>query len=120
DAQADLLLTYPDGVSAQLSSTLVGVSPKRATVVGTKGRLELSTPFFAARELVVTVGEEQTVDTLDLWGNGYTYQIAEVNERVRDGDKESPEMSLDDTLAVMRILTTALGQLGVSYPATVR
>lgn len=59
-------------------------------------------------------------ETVELTGHGYTYQIAEVNARLLAGDKESPEMTLDDTLAVMRILTTALAQLGVRYPDTVR
>jgi predicted dehydrogenase len=121
DAHASLLLRYPDGVSALLFSSIVASCPSKATVVGTKGRIELGAPFFATREMVLTVeGSDPVVEKNDLWGNGYTYQIAEVNERVRNGDKESPEVTLDDTLAVARILSTALAQLGVSYPDTVR
>lgn len=116
DAQAALLLTYPDGVSAQLTSSIIAAHPVRAVVVGTAGRIELLPEFFRASEMSVNGVSE----TVELTGHGYTYQIAEVNARLLAGDKESPEMTLDDTLAVMRILTTALAQLGVRYPDTVR
>jgi predicted dehydrogenase len=116
DAEAALLLKYPDGVFAQLSSSLIGDYPVQATIVGTKGRIELLPEFFKVSEMVV-LGERESI-SLD--GNGYTYEIAEVNERILAGDTESPEMPLDDTLAVMRTLTTALEQLGVNYPNTVR
>jgi predicted dehydrogenase len=120
DASAALLLRYPDGVFAQLSSSLIGDYPVQATIVGTKGRIELLPEFFRVTSMVVTHGTSQRVEEADLHGHGYTYQIAEVNERILAGDKESPEMPLDDTLAVMRTLTTALDQIGVIYPDTVR
>jgi predicted dehydrogenase len=121
DAEAALLLRYPGGEFAQLTSSAVGHYPVTAMVVGTAGRVEILPEFFRATEMVVTrAGAEPERETLDLWGSGYTYQIAEVNERLAAGDKESPEMPLDDTLAVARVLTEALTQLGVSYPDTVR
>lgn len=117
DAEAALLLRYPNGVSAQLSSSLVGNYPIAATVVGTAGRIEIPPLFYRPTELVVIrPDEEPERHTIELAGNGYEYQIAEVTERVAAGDKESPEMPLDETLAVMRTLTKALDQLGVSYP----
>ncbi|TCO58134.1 Gfo/Idh/MocA family protein [Actinocrispum wychmicini] len=120
DAQAAMLLRYPDGVSAQVTSSMISDHPVRATIVGTNGRIELSPDFFRVEEMVVQVGADRRVERVELTGHGYTYQIAEVNARVLAGDKESPEMTLDDTLAVMRILTTGLTQLGVRYPDTVR
>lgn len=117
DAEAALLLRYPNGVSAHLSSSLVGNYPIAATVVGTQGRIEIPPLFYRPTELVVIRPDAQPdTHTLELQGFGYHYQVAEVNERVAAGDRESPEMRLDETLAVMRTLTKALDQLGVSYP----
>ncbi|MET0133347.1 MAG: Gfo/Idh/MocA family oxidoreductase [Kibdelosporangium sp.] len=121
DAEAALLLRYPDGAFAQLSSSLVGHYPITATVVGTAGRIELPPAFFRANELVLTVlGAEAERETLTFQGHGYEYQIAEVHALVSAGKTESPEMTLDETLAVARTLGTALGLLGVTYPKTVR
>lgn len=117
DAEAALLSRYANGAFAQLSSSLVGTYPNGATIVGTQGRIEIPPPFYRPTVLNV-VHPDATVDThtLELEGFGYHYQIAEVNERVAAGDTESPQMPLDDTLAVMRTLCEALDQLGVSYP----
>ncbi|MBP2321189.1 putative dehydrogenase [Kibdelosporangium banguiense] len=117
DAEAALLLRYPNGVSAHLSSSLVGNYPIAATVVGTAGRIEIPPVFYRPTELVVIRPDALPErHTLELHGFGYQYQIAEVDERMTAGDKESPEMPLEETLAVMRTLTEALDQLGVSYP----
>lgn len=121
DSEAALLLRYPDGAFAQLSSSLLGHYPVSAMVVGTQGRIEVPPVFYRPTEMVVTrLDAEPQRETLELKGNGYEYQIAEVTERVLAGDTESPEMPLDETLAVARTLATALGQLGVSYPKIVR
>jgi predicted dehydrogenase len=121
DAEAGLLLRYPSGVFAHLYSSLIALKAVGATVVGTAGQIELPPYFYRPTELVLLrPGREPVRETLDLAGNGYEYQIAEVNERVLAGEQESPEMPLDDTLAVMRTLSEALRQLGVTYPNTVR
>jgi predicted dehydrogenase len=117
DAEAALLLRYPGGAFAQLSSSLVGSYANAATVVGTQGRIEIPPVFYRPTELKVARPDgTNELHTLDLHGHGYHYQIAEVHERVTAGERESPEMPLDDTLAIMRTLSEALDQLGVSYP----
>jgi predicted dehydrogenase len=121
DAEAGLLLRYPNGVFAHLYSSLMALKDVGATVVGTAGQIELPPYFYRPTELLLLRPDREPVrETLDLVGNGYEYQIAEVNERFLAGDKESPEMPLEDTLAVMRVLTEALRQVGVHYPNTVR
>jgi predicted dehydrogenase len=115
DAEAALLLRYDGGAFAQLSSSLTANYPIGATVVGTNGRIDLPPTFFRPTQMIVTTTGPEA-HTAELTGNGYTYQIAEVTERVQAGDTESQEMPLEDTLAVMRILTAALDQLGVLYP----
>ncbi|ONI78717.1 oxidoreductase [Actinosynnema sp. ALI-1.44] len=117
DAEAALMLRYPDGVFAQLSSSLVGYYPIAATIVGTAGRIEIPPVFYRPTEFtVVRPGQDDEKHALELAGHGYQYQIAEVVERVTAGEVESPHMPLDETLAVMRTLTEALDKLGVNYP----
>jgi predicted dehydrogenase len=111
DADAALLLGYSDGAHALLTCSLTSTPEARAVVVGTKGRIEVPEPFYNPAAIVVNGVEERA----ELDGVGYTYQLREVTERVAAGYLESPEMQLDDTLAVMRTLTIALNALGVSY-----
>ncbi|WP_189221114.1 Gfo/Idh/MocA family protein [Saccharothrix coeruleofusca] len=112
DAEAALLLGYPDGAHALLTSTLTTAPAASATVYGTKGRIDVPDRMYNPDRIVVN-GEERRAE---IEGSGYTPQLREVVARVRAGDTESPEMSLEDTLAVMRTMTTALDQLGVRYP----
>jgi predicted dehydrogenase len=118
DAEAALLLRYPDGAHALLSSSLTSAPEVSAVVIGTRGRIELPEPFY--RPSVVTVhraGAEPEELRREIDGAGYTYQAQEVVDRIRAGDLESPEMPLDETLAVMRTLCTALDALGVAFTA---
>lgn len=48
-------------------------------------------------------------------GAGYAHELIEVSDRLRAGRPESAVMSLDDTLAVQRILTQASERLGVFH-----
>ncbi|SMD26821.1 Gfo/Idh/MocA family protein [Kibdelosporangium aridum] len=117
DAEAALLLRYANGSFAQLSSSLVGHYPMTATVVGTAGRIEIPPPFYRPTEFtVIRPGQPDETHSMQIDGHGYQYQIAEVTKLVQAGRTESPDMPLEETLAVMRTLDEALDQLGVSYP----
>ncbi|WNV82029.1 Gfo/Idh/MocA family oxidoreductase [Umezawaea sp. Da 62-37] len=111
DADAALLLAYPGGAHALLTCSLISTPEVRATIVGSGGRIEVPEPFFNPAAIVVNGVEERA----ELDGNGYTPQLAEVTQRIANGYTESPEMPLDDTVAVLRTLTTALAALGVDY-----
>jgi hypothetical protein len=50
-----------------------------------------------------------------LTGRGYTHELAHVGECLGAGLTESAVMPLDDTAAVMRVLTQALDLLGVPH-----
>jgi hypothetical protein len=66
--------------------------------------------------LTIRPGQPDEKHTLETAGHGYQYQIDEVVKCVQAGETESPDMPLDETLAVMRTLDKALDQFGVSYP----
>lgn len=111
DADSGLLLGYPNGAHALLTCSLRAASEAKALVVGTKGRIDLPELFFRPDVMVVNGTEHR----IELDGAGYIYQLQEVVDRIVAGETESPEMPLDDTVAVMRTLCTALEQLGVRY-----
>jgi predicted dehydrogenase len=113
DGDAGIFLTYPNGGHALLSCSLIATYGTTAEIIGTGGRIEIADPFFNPTRITIN-GVEHTVSD-----GGYTHQIREVRDRVAAGDTESPEMTLDDTLAVMRTLAAVLKQLDVDY-ATVR
>ena len=116
DENTAITLGYASGAFAQLSCSLVGDSAQRATVTGTKGRIELPRGFFHPDHfaLVRNWGEPEVFRT-PFDGHGYHYEIAEVQRCLRAGWTESPMLPHAETLAVMATLDTALAKIGVSY-----
>ena len=50
-------------------------------------------------------------------GNGYTHEAIAAGECLRAGAVEHPLMRHADTLALMALLDTIRGQIGLRYPA---
>ncbi|WP_198681036.1 Gfo/Idh/MocA family protein [Lentzea terrae] len=114
DSDAGLLLGYPGGVHALLSCSLVSNIGCTAEIFGTAGRIDIAEPMFAATKAMIN-GVEHTIED-----GGYTHQIRAVEECVAAGLVESPLITWQNTIEVMRTLEEALTQLGVSYADVVR
>ena len=116
DAEAALLLGYADGRAATLLTSLRNALPGQARVFGTEGWVDVLPRFHHPATIVLhRAGAEAQDITLPATGTGYSHEIAEVHEGVLAGRTESAVMPLADTLAVMRVLEEAAGQLGVSF-----
>ncbi len=116
DAEFGLLLGYDDGRAATLLGSIRCASPGTARIVGSEGWIDLPPRFHHPDRLVLTRsgGEPEVIHRPPL-GHGYPHQFIEVGERLRAGRTESPIMSLDDSVAVQRILEQACLQLGVQH-----
>jgi predicted dehydrogenase len=116
DSESALLLSYENGEHALLSCSLLGDTPGRATVVGTKGRITLEPRFHHTTRIVLErSGHDPEPVPNELQGRGYTHQMAHVAQCLADGLTESPAMPLDDTLTVMGVLDDALELLGAPH-----
>lgn len=111
DADAGILLAYDNGAHALLNCSLVANTGSRAEIVGTLGRIDIADPMFNATKAIIN-GVEHTIED-----EGYTHEIRAVEECIAGGLTESPLITWENTLEVMRTLETVLGQLGVSYAA---
>jgi predicted dehydrogenase len=114
DSDAGLLLGYPGGAHALLSCSLVANIGCEAEIVGTEGAIKIADPMFNATKATIN-GVEHTIEN-----EGYTHQIRAVEKCVASGLTESPSITWQNTLEIMRTLEDALNQLGVSYADTVR
>ena len=116
DSEAGLLLSYENGGHALLSCSLLGDTPGRATVVGTRGRITLEPRFHHTTRIVLERTRHDAEEVpAELLGRGYTHQMAHVAQCLADGLTQSPAMPLEDTLAVMGILDDALELLGAPH-----
>lgn len=123
DVNTAVLLRFEGGAVATATCSLVGVDPTVATVVGTRGFIQLPSPQFAAEHLTLRTMEqflqqspEERID-LPTGGDGLRYQVHEVHDCLRRGVQQSEIMSWQHTLDLMGTLDRARACIGLDYPA---
>lgn len=117
DEQNAILLRYPGGQLAVLSSAIRTNTPHEATIMGTEGVLRIGQDWHKSTWVGVTrPGQPEERTSLPIEGNGYNYEAIEVMDCLRAGKRESAIMPLDETLAIVRTLDAIRAQWGLRYP----
>jgi len=116
DGQISIVLSYGERVQATLSTTLWSKTPTTASISGTEGYIQVAGDFYAPTSFTVTRtdGAQWTFDRPA--SKGLQYEAAEVARRVAAGETESPRMTWDNTLEVMRTMDAVRAQIGLVYP----
>jgi predicted dehydrogenase len=116
DATAAMQWGYRDGRFAQIVCSVEYQSPFAAVISGSEGSITIGGTSLAVPEaLTVTTAEGSETLTIARVGNGYGYEVAEVQRCIAAGELESPMVPLDETLDILGLLDTARAQLGVRY-----
>lgn len=116
DGQVAISLEYPGRVQALLHTTLWAKTPTTAHISGTEGRIEVASEFYRPTSFRV-IRRDGTAWTYDRpVSGGFQFQVAEVARRVGEGDTESPRITLENSVEVMRTLDAVREQVGVTYP----
>jgi predicted dehydrogenase len=117
EIDAAILLGFPSGATATLSTSLHSPMPGQARVFGTKGWIDVLPRFHHPDQIVLhRVGVDPETITAPHIGGGYAHELIEVTECIRAGRDESAVMPLADSVAVQEVLNEVLGQLGI-HPA---
>ncbi|MCB7135275.1 Gfo/Idh/MocA family protein [Cellulosimicrobium marinum] len=115
DGQVSVVLGYDGGAQATLSTTLWSRTATTAVVSGTEGRIEVDGDFYAPTSFRVVRLDGTTWSYAGTTVDGFQFEAAEVARRVAAGETQSPRMSWDGTLEVMRTLDEVRRQVGVVY-----
>ncbi|MFJ3771017.1 Gfo/Idh/MocA family protein [Streptomyces sp. NPDC090075] len=120
DLQTGALLSWESGALAMVHCSIVGGTGTSASITGSRGRIDIPDGFFHPERFVLHRDgrdpQEFAMDPADGPRNTLRHEAREVMRALRAGEKESPLVPLDGTLAVMRTLDTLRGQIGVRYP----
>ena len=116
DETCHAILTYDDGASAVISSTLTCHTSLTAEIAGTEGSIRIPTPWYKNDRFEWNrSGEESQTVKLEPMVNGFEYQIAETMRCIELGLIESPHLPHSFSLAMSRTMDTIRHQLGVRY-----
>ncbi|RUT30545.1 Gfo/Idh/MocA family oxidoreductase [Paenibacillus zeisoli] len=116
DEQFSILLDYGSGKSALLSGAISLGMTNDAYIYGTEGYIRIPS-FLNAKTAALHVGEEEAeVFTDNRQSAGYNYEAEAVGQYLREGQLESPVISLDESLGIMKLLDEVRAQWGFKYP----
>jgi predicted dehydrogenase len=124
DLDLSMSLGYASGATAALTSTMTAWSPRTASIATTLGRVDLPAPFHHPETVTWSSydagpehnrpAEAQEI-TEPTRARGYAHEALEVVRCLRRGETESPLMTLDESVAMMRLMDRIREQIGVRY-----
>lgn len=119
DERVAAVLGYGGGrVGVVQSAITVGLSC-RARISGAEGWIDLPPFVHCPQHLNVTVGGAAERIDAPYDGEGLRFQVHEVHHCLQAGLTESPQIPLDETLAMARTLDQIRAQIGLRYPTEV-
>lgn len=114
DLQTSMILQY-DKAQAVLHSSIVSESDMKAIIGGTKGRIELNSPWFMADGYSVFKNEQEVVYNLPTLGKGYAHEIIECNNCVRNNQIENKLWSHQNSLDLSRMVEEIKTQIKLPF-----
>lgn len=117
DESVAAIFEYQGGRQSVIHSSLRVNGPIRAYVLGDKGRIELDKPFYEHSWFTVYDMEDRVLYRYEgnIEGRGMQYQALEVERCIRAGLRQSPIMSLDETIEIMEVMDQIRQQTGIEY-----
>jgi predicted dehydrogenase len=116
DAAMGCTLGFEGGGLALLYSAMNAETPQVAEIIGQKGRIVIP-QFWSPREAHLYIGGE-LIESFkgDHEGEGYQFEIAAVQEDIRNGRLENELMPLDESIAIAEVMDELRSQWGLVYP----
>ena len=118
DATTSAIFEYEAGQHAVVTTSLAAASDNPAAIYGTEARLEIDGWFYTPGGFTVTAHDGTVLERYESprVGRGMQYEAAEVARCIEAGLTESPDLPLDETLAIMGSLDEIRRQIGLTYP----
>lgn len=119
DEEIGILFSYADGRQAHLQSSFRYTSPCEAMIYGELGTIKMHTRWHESKSHTVAWYDPQKNplhDSFEYQEIGYAFETKHVMDQVRAGNSESPIWSLDDSLALIRMLDRIRAIAGIVYP----
>lgn len=119
DEECAVFLSYDNGQTANLHSTILARTPTEAHIYCEKGFIHIPTQFHkpvATINILEYDGLKESTVSFDTQGLGYKYEAAEVMRCLQEGKKESDLVPHQFSLDLMELLDEIREQIGLVYP----
>lgn len=118
DAQVATMFRYPGGQIATTYSASVTRGPNVAVVLGSDGRIEIDSVWYAATGLRVYDSAGTLIEDVRprVEGRGMQFEAVEAERLVSEGRTASDVLPPEETVAIMATLDAIREQIGLRYP----
>jgi len=116
DQQLAILLTY-ENAHAILYSSFTHNEDMRATIAGEKGEIYMESRWHETPKISLITPENTISKSFEFNGKGYSYEIEEASQCIREGKKESAKWSLNNSLELMQLVDSIRELCGIHYPS---
>lgn len=117
DLFEQILLGWESGQLASLDASLISCNPNRAMLSGSKGYIEIDSEWFKAKSCrVISADNKERAVEFDFPGNGYQFEVDEVNRCLEEGLIQSPNHSWQNSLELIATLDEIRQDIGLYYP----
>ena len=118
DTQVATLFHYASGAIATTLSSSDSKGSNRASVVGTKGRIEIDRVWYSPTTFRVYDNDDIVLETFDgsVAGRGMQFQAEEAERLIKGGLIASQIMPPSQSVDIMAILDEVRRQIGLRYP----
>lgn len=115
EVQTSMIFDY-EKAHAILYSGLTSNSRMQATVSGNKGAVFIDPRWHETEGYTILMESEEEHIALPKLGKGYTYEIDEVHNCIRNKKLESELWSHTNSMELIEILDAIRNQMGISFP----
>ena len=117
DRQTAILLGYEGGQQAVLHTALDTLGPNTASIIGTKGRIEIESVWYTPTPFTVFDSAGEVIERFDqpVASRGMQYQAWALEQIVAAGLLEGEELPPSETVAIMETLDEIRRQIGLHY-----
>ena len=117
DSFCAMLFDYENGGKAVLECSLESDTPTEAFIYGSTGSLKLHNRFHHTQKISWFQGKEvKEVFDIPYQGNGYGYEIEEVNKCVRNKSSESQKLPHQMSMHLASVMDRVRKEIGLIYP----
>lgn len=114
EERINILLRYPNGAIARVSSAISLLKPEDGYIYGDKGYIRIPHFYSASEFEVVTETASQTYN-FPYKGNGFEEEIEECNRCILAGKTQSDIMPLEQSAAILQLMDAIRKQAGITF-----
>ena len=128
DESISVIFEYSNGKRATFFTCASVAGPNDASIIGSKGRIEIARPAWEQTFIKVFNNENEEIhyfagalggagrEAAGPDGTGRQHQAIELERCVKEGLLESPVMPVSESVAIMKVMDEIRAQIGVKYP----